>query len=320
MLGSAPLLADMEAMKPTWLPLLALVLVSCRHDPVQVAAPDTLAYPTFEAATSSRMFPLLAGDLEKVDLAAMKASLDRLDVVSGAHGEARRFTDQLSPPDPRLRQGPSAELLPKLEPQKKIPYAFAPIVLMKLEPLWSTPTWSEEQVQLANHGASILARVAGAPTPVFALGDHGGNRAGLEQLVRWYDAAVAKPEVLAATIFTLDNGPFIGLPYATESLLPDSQRLRVDELLELRLAKVERDGEPWVMQCVRDGKLAWSRVVSGLPDGEVEDVEFVDVSPIGLGEYGWHVPFKVSWTYGGVEQAHLYLDPAGELRFYFLSW
>jgi hypothetical protein len=80
-----------------------------------------------------------------------------------------------------------------------------------------------------------------------------------------------------------------------------------------------REEENLLMQCLRNGEPAWTRVVSGLPTGEVVDVQFVDVEPGPLGAYDWHIPFRVNWMYGR-EQAHLYLEPEGELLFYFLSW
>ncbi len=104
-------------------------------------------------------------------------------------------------------------------------------------------------------------------------------------------------------------------------LQPLAGRADGGEMKSLALAGcILSHGEPWVMQCLRDGEPAWTRVVSGLPTGEVRDARFVEaVSPRSLGRYGWHVPFRVDWTYGR-EQAHLYLDAEGELLFYFLSW
>lgn len=278
------------------------------------AGPARLEYPTFEFATSSRMFPLVGGALDRVDLAELAEQLDRVGAINE---ESRDFAERLT--GTRPREGPSAELRPGVEPGERLLYALVPIVMLKLEPLWHAPTWSGEQVELANDAAKIVGRIGGAPVLAFEPGDDAGNRAGLEQLVRWFRGSAARPETLAAMIFTLDDGPFVGLPYAAAPALPAVQRQRIDAHTELSLSQVEREGESWVLQGVRDGEPIWSRVVSGLPIGEVAEVRLLGVAPQELGAYGWHVPFRVDWKYGR-EQAHLYLDPEGELLFYFLSW
>jgi hypothetical protein len=120
-------------------------------------------------------------------------------------------------------------------------------------------------------------------------------------------------------IFTMDDGPYAGLPHETTVVLPAVESVTLDEHMQLNLAKVERATEPWVFQCVRDGKLQWTRVVSGEPDGQVESATFAEVEPNKTGPYGWHVYFQVDWDFG-VEQAHLYVNAKGELICYFLSW
>ena len=290
--------------------MLTCALAACAAEEARIH------YPSFEIFTSSRMFKVGAGDLEKVDLAKLSEQLESLD---GAHREAADFARQLFPGEHPEDDGTTAELLPKAAPGSRGVLPLAPVVMMKLEPLWQLRSWSDDQVALARDGATILTRIEGVPAVEFASGDDDTNRAALEQLVRWFHGEVARPEQLAAMIFTLDDGPFVGLPYDMESVLPADWSKRIDAHMELRLSEVAREDEAWVMQCVRDGEPIWTRVISGRPLGMVESVGFIDVAPVSVGSYGWHVPFWVSWTYGR-EQAHLYLDSRGELLFYFLSW
>lgn len=275
---------------------------------------EALAYPTFEIFTSSRMFKFLVGDLKKVDLAEIAktvAATDEANKAGKRAGEIVEGTDK--------SKRPSAELLPKLPESERSIYALIPVVMMKLAPLWEAKSWSDEQVALATQGGGIIAKITGSPTVEFKKGADAANRANFEKLVRWFHATTAKPECLAAMIFTMDDGPYVGFPHESAALLAGTTTKELDEHTELRLAKVDREGESWVLQCVRDGKPLWSRVVSGLPDGEVAEVGFADTDAKKVGPYGWHVPFWVDWP-AGQEQAHLYLDAKGNLLFYFLSW
>jgi hypothetical protein len=285
------------------LPLgLALVLslapaCSEREARTPPTAAESLEYPTFEIFRSSRMFDVMAGDLAAVDLAEMaRESAVIADSLAKAESAAAEFAGI----DKRGR--PSAELQPSLPEAERPLYCLLPVVMMVLEPLWTNEHWSEAQVEAARNAAAILGRVAGAPKLHFEAGKDAENRAGLEAVVRWFRATASKPECLAAMIFTMDDGPYVG------------------DTRELRLARTDREPEAWVMQCVRGDALEWSRVVSGLPDGEVARAEFYeDPEAEPLGAYGWHVPFWVDWP-AGEEQAHLYLDANGKLLFYYLSW
>lgn len=193
--------------------LLLLALTACSL-PVEApdraggARSDPLEYPTFEAVTSSRMFGLIGSDRDRVDLAEVA---EQLETVGEINGTARSFAEQIT--GTQRSAEPSAELRPTIPAAERFVYALVPLVMMKLEPRWHTPTWSSERVDLANRAARILARIDGTPPLAFETGDDGGNRAGLETLVRWFHAAAGRPETLAPMIFTLDDGPFVGLPY-----------------------------------------------------------------------------------------------------------
>jgi len=275
---------------------------------------DELLYPTFEVSLSSRMFKVLAGDLEKVDLAELAKMVTGLDSANTAGKAAGASVSGVD------RSGhPSAELLPKLPEAERPFYSLLPIVMMKLAPLWDAKSWTDEQVALATQGSQLIGKVTGAPPVEFKKGSDASNRANLEKLVRWFHATAAKPECLAAMIFTMDDGPYVGFPYEAAAPFPTTLTETLDEHAELRLSKIEREGESWVMQCVRDGKPIWSRVISGLPDGSVADVGFAKTAPAKLGTHGWHVYFWVDWPMGK-EQAHMYLGPDCNLLFYYLSW
>jgi hypothetical protein len=295
---------------------LPIVLAALLQSPPKgaQASKEELLYPTFEVSLSSRMFKVLAGDMDKVNLAELAktvAGLDDANKAGKAAGESVSGVDK--------SQRPSAELLPKLPESERPLYSLLPIVLMKLQPLWDSKVWTDEQVALATQGSQIIGKITGAPTVAFKKGSDAANRAEFEKLVRWFHVTEAKPECLAAMIFTMDDGPYVGLPYEATGALPATITKALDEHSELRLSKVDREGERWVMQCVRDGKPVWARVISGMPDGAVADVGFAKTAPAKLGTHGWHVYFWVDWPMGK-EQAHMYLDPSGNLLFYFLSW
>jgi hypothetical protein len=282
--------------------------------PVTQAAERPLEYPTFELFVASRMFKLIASDLDSVDLAELAKQLTAVDDANDAGKEAGERAGGID-----TSKGPSARLLPKLPEAEEAHYAMLPIVMMKLSPLWGARAWDAGQLELAKNAATIVARFTGGPALAFAKGDDTKNRAEFEKLVRWFHAIVARPECRAAMIFTMDDGPYAGLPYEAESVLKSSDTKRLGEHLELRLAKVARDEEPWILQCVRDGELLWSRVLSAAPDGVVKGARFSTAEPLDLGPYGWKVYLEADWTYGP-ENGHLYVDPKGNSPFYFLSW
>ncbi len=279
-----------------------------------VTKEENLAYPTFEPFTSSRMFKVIAPDLEKVNLADLAKELG---TVSEIGEESKRVAERATGTE--KPKGPSAALLPELPKDARSLYSILPIVMMKLAPLWDTQSWSAEQVKLAQDAAKILTHFKGAPAFTCAEGKQTENRAALEALVRWFHATAARPECFAAMIFTMDDGPFAGLPYETTEVIATTSVQKLDEITELRLAKAARPKEPWILQCVRDGKLLWSRVVSAAPDESVAEVSFASTPPLKIGAYGWKVYMRVKWSYGP-EQAHLYVDAKANPPFYFLSW
>ena len=295
-------------------PLAASTLLS--QDPSQTPAPkpaDELRYPTFEPFVASRMFGIL-GEPESIDL---EEAAQEVTFMAEAGRVSLDAANRVTEREPDQR--PSARLMPELPEKERPIYSLLPIVMMKLAPLWEAAEWSAEQVRMASLGAKVVGRITGAPNLAFREGEHEHNRAELEKLVRWFHAIAARPEGMAAMIFTIDMGPYAGLPYAAAEALEPLAARRLDERTELRLAKVDREHEPWVMQCVRDGKPLWTRVVSGAPDGDVSAVRFARPRPAKRGSYGWEVFLVVDWPMGE-EGAHLYVDAQGRLLFYYLSW
>ena len=61
---------------------------------------------------------------------------------------------------------------------------LVPVTMMKLEPLWSMPRWSADEIADARAAVEILARIEGAPAPSFVQDEDAENHAGLEQLAR----------------------------------------------------------------------------------------------------------------------------------------
>jgi hypothetical protein len=190
---------------------------------------------------------------------------------------------------------------------------------MKLEPLWTASSWNSDQVASARAAVEILKGIPDAPKPVFAEGKDGDNRAGLEGLAHWFKGKVSLAEWYAAMIFTMDDGPYAGLPYEAQSPLPAHSSQMLDERTELRLCLSERPREPWVLQAVREGKPLWSRVLSAAPDESVSEVSFMEDPVQRVGPYGWKVRLLVNWS-GGKELSEVFLDPKANLLFYFLSW
>jgi len=309
-------------MSPATLACSALLLGLTVHQapppapkPGKPAAPVVeLRYPTFEPFVASRMFGVMIGDPAKFDL---KEAREQLAKIAEANKTAKDAGEKFA--RPKHPDAPSAELVPAAPEEARFAYSLLPAVMMRIQPLWETREWSEEQVALATEAAACLAIEPSAPKVAFAKGKPAENRAGLEKLVRWFHGLVARPELYAAMIATMDDGPFMGLPYEAAQPLPAAQTKTLDEQTELRLCKVERPREPWVLQCVREGKLAWSRVISAAPDESVVELGFRDSKPMPLGTYGWKVFLQAKWSYGS-EACYLYLGPDAKLLFYYLSW
>lgn len=285
-------------------------LLACLTGPTQEprSAP---AYPSFEPFVAEPMFERF-GDPRTADLRKL---LEQFEVVLRAQKEA----DELEDEEPEPAPTPSAWLEPVLPEEQRMLASLIPLVFLRLEPLWERATWSVEDVADARTAAEILGRFPEPPTAVFAAGKDAENHAALEGLVRWFRERVRKPEWYAAMLFTLDDGPFVGLPHETDELLPATATLALDERTTLALCRVEREREPWVLQARRGGKPLWTRVLSAAPDESLSAASFLQDHAERVGPYGWQVTLLVTWAQGS-QHAEVFLGPDGELSFYFLSW
>lgn len=278
--------------------------------PIQEPRPAP-AYPTFEPFVAQPMFERF-GDPRTARLDRL---LRQLEEVVQAEEEDERFEEEA--PEPASTR--SAWLEPVLSEKERMLASLIPLVFLRLEPLWARATWSVDDVADARTAAEILARFPEPPAAVFAPGKDAENHAALVELVRWFRERVREPEWYAAMLFTLDDGPFVGLPHETSELLPATSTIVLDERTTLALCRVEREHEPWVLQARRAGKPLWTRVLSAAPDESVSEASFLQRHPERVGPYGWQVNLLVTWAQGS-QHAEVFLEPDGALLFYFLSW
>lgn len=286
------------------------VFVSCGK-PRDTVEHGGLAYPTFELFTSSPAFKFLARDADTVSLSQVSGIASLLDE------QLRTSTHVADRPYPSATDE-SAELEPRIPAFELQAYRIAPLVFMRLARAWDEPSWSNVDVTEANQGAAILRQIPGAPEARFVFGDDARNQRGLEELVVWFHTLTARPESLAAMIFTIDAGPFVGIPLRSEPLFETQATREVGDDLELRIAPLVGEPEPQALQCVRSGRVEWTSVLSGQPAGLVSSAELAEMDAVDLGPWGWLVVVRVQWTHGK-QHAYVYLDRTGELRFYFLS-
>lgn len=301
----------------------AVLLGSCTREPnaaatapAPIAAPEKpLAFPTFEPFKEARLFRMLGNDPTQIDLATQVGEARK---VAGIMTDSREVAEKYAEQKPPAEAG--ALLQPELGDDLHAHYVLVPVAMMKLEPLWKLATWTKAQCELATSVHAFLAPLAGVPSCTFVEAAPAENQRQLESIVRWFHAQIAKPELYAAMLMTVDDGPFAGLPYETREILAAQSSVVLDEAskLELHLCREDRLPEPWVLQLVKDGALVWSRALSGTPRGGIAEAELIPESRR-WDNYGYKAFMKVNWAYGK-ERCYLYLGPNGELRFYFLTW
>lgn len=278
-------------------------------------APQPIEFPTFGPFQEARMFKLFAKDVDKVDLAKAAAQQKQIaDIQKESREVAEKYGEQ------RSRETAGALLLPELENAARAQYSLVPVAMMQIEPLWKVEKWTTEHLARAASPLEYLGSIAGAPQLALKEGKDTENHVQLEKLVRWFDDQIAKPELYASMIITMDDGPFVGLPYAKTGVLEARSTAVLDEktAMELHLCKDESLPEPWILQVVKAGKPLWTRVFSGSPRGTISEAE-LSKSTKHWPRYGWKAFLKIRWSYGS-EMAYLYLSPKGELCFYFLTW
>jgi hypothetical protein len=188
----------------------------------------------------------------------------------------------------------------------------APMLVAGLRPVWSKDSWDDEERALVRETLDFLHETLGAPRVEIGQ-DQRANRAGLQRFASWFQAEVKKPAVLSAMIYTLDYGPFRGLDDpAAGTPLVNPQARRFGDGFELRVGAAQ--GRP-VLRCARAGKELWSRVLSVEGAPVPVEVTLLDREPDRLGEFGWKLHLLCEGEY-----CHVYVDPQGELLFFFVSW
>ncbi len=297
------------------------------------------AYPDLGPFAASRMTAILleTGD----DLAAATKEIRELSSSIGIGAlSAKEETDRLlagegleglDPEDAeelrrlvalrRARKGPSARIEPALTLAERKRWTSFGMALGMARPLWSVREWGEPEVELGAAFAEVLGSLPGAPSISFSVGDAKANADALARASRFVRTKVGEDRVIAAMIFTMDAGPYVGLPVPEGAGLVVVDSVSLDDELVFDLCRREGDdvAEPFVARCRRGEKPVFERVLSQAPDGDLVHVEFSGGAPTRLGSYGWKIHLMTRGP-GGTEYAHLYLAGNGALRFYFVSW
>lgn len=287
-----------------------------KAEPAPPAAEEKLEYPTFEPFLGPMWDVMFGEPGETLDLKELIADArQQFEIVE----EASDAAAELAPPS--VEGAPSAMLEPELPTADRAWYCVLPAVLMQARTLWDVKSWTREDVALGQLAADFMHLNGAAPRSKFADGRDDSNRKQLEELVRWYWRTIQRPEVYAAMIFTLDMGPYAGLPFEPSGdakvILIGSQKL--DDESEIQLCLADGLPEPYVVRCVHKGKTEWARLISDSPDRTVRRVELTERAPTRMGRYGWQLHLLANWS-GGAESARLYIGPDRRFLFYYLSW
>jgi len=284
-------------------------------DVASAVVEEQRVFPSMIPFTSSRMWPVMFGekpkDFDIAEAAEMAKGMYEIgtyaEEVAGEYGPSRD------------EDGPSALLEPPMSDADKAWWSLVPAVMLRLEPLAARSVWGEDDLLVARQAVAFLTARKEVPNFVFRGGNHAANVEVLWKIAAWFRQQCHDPRHFAAMIFTFDDGPFVGLDWNTKTLLEPSERVALGKEIELRLCQVPDEDEPCIVQCIKEGKLLWSRRISDAPDCTVRTLRFWRKEPTDLGEYGWKVHMRAKWKYGS-EYLHFYLDREGRFRFYFLAW
>lgn len=272
-------------------------------------------------------FGLGRGKTEE-DLRELVAMWPKLLEQSAENARMREgMAERIFAKHPELKRQKPAESRPA-RPETKLPdtplhetmwFTHLAEVVEYARPLWRSKTWNATELAKAELIDSFLRLMDGAPRLECRAGEVEANIRKVDALVRWYWACIDKPETFAKMIFSMDMGPYVGVPLeANVAGLERVAERELGESMTLELCRRADDAEPFVFRLWHDDKVVWARVVSDSPKCTVREAELTG-DPSDGGVYGWFVPFAVKWS-GGHERASLYLGPNGEFRFYFMSW
>jgi hypothetical protein len=274
---------------------------------------DSFTFPSAAAFRDPFADHLLGGPASRLDLDRSVTLIGGLLWANQAAGSAGAAYAGRNAP-----AGSSALLRPPVPVEEQVWWMVVPRIMSELAPLFETTDWSEDQLATARTAARFLALKPYGPRLNFTSGDEKAWHAELELLGRWFLHQTQRPELYAATICTIDKGPYAGLVDGSGQPPHLTQTVALDETRTLRLGTTS-GSDPFVLQCVEGDKVLWTRCISDAPDRTVTDVEFAEEPPAQLGPFGWRVEMGVKWQYGH-ERAHLYLDRDAGFLFYFLSW
>lgn len=300
--------------------LFVALLAACDRDEAPPArAPEPVreiepakVFPGLEPFVDSRMWPIVGqgqmhitqviSELEKVE-----QRIDHPPQMDGLPPEEPPAEEELLPegePDARLKP---------LMPGKLRFASIVPFMMAELKPLWGRDNWSKHEIQLAREVTRLCKRL-GAPELLFG-DDPEANQRSLALLAGWFRDYVSMPAGMGSMIFTMDYGPFGGLPVAEDAEVEIKDRKPFGEF-EFQLCRMKGEAkEPWVLRAVKGESVMWSRVASGAPDGSIPDVSLGGKDPTELGPYGWKLHL-----YAGGEYMQLYVARDGSFLFYFYSW
>lgn len=215
-----------------------------------------------------------------------------------------------------LRDQPlaSAELGPRMPIERRAFYGMLPSFFAVLEPLWDRASWSDDDVAIAREVGKFVHTELGGPDIAFD-GSAADRGAALRRLTTWFRGELGHVDRYAAMNLTMDDGPFVGVPWdAPAKAPPVSQQLRGD--LRIEAWKHTTDGADTAILAVRRGtETLWCRRITR---GNGTPYALARVDPLtvdDLGPYGFRVHFAAAG-----EHAHLYVGPDGRFLFYFVSW
>ncbi|TAJ17628.1 MAG: hypothetical protein EPO68_09165 [Planctomycetota bacterium] len=229
-----------------------------------------------------------------------------------------RFTPASQPDSPASQPAKPDARLPRAPLHETMWFTQLGEVVQYAQPLWKSKTWSADELARAELIDQYLRLLDGAPRMQCRAGAIEQNNKQVDALVRWYWECIDTPATFAKMIFTMDEGPFVGVALEPSAGLRSVAMRELGESMTLELCSRENEAEPFAFRLWRDEKVEWVRVISDSPECTVRHAEFTG-DPRDGGVYGWFVPFAVKWS-AGHERASLYLGPKGEFRFYFMSW
>lgn len=211
--------------------------------------------------------------------------------------------------------------------KQKVAFSALPYFFYGIRNLYGKDELSDEETELAIHVSKLISEEFGEDGLKIVGRDQEALRTGLECLANWFKELCMNDQALAAMIFTMDDGPFIG-EEVREEALKGAEEVGRAELMDgdghLVLLRTAHRTSPMILSHITsDGNTSWSRRLTAGSDG-IDSAEFAkrkedNKSYTELEGFGYRIHLFADWAYGN-EYGHLYLDENCRLRFYYLSW